>query len=52
MTPLFRFFAHYLPSTLVWPAVTLTYAAALTAIFLLGKPVQIDIVYIDLEQAE
>ena len=49
MTPLTRLYARFLPASLVWPAVTLTYASALLLLLLFGQPVGNDIVYIDLE---
>ena len=52
MTPLARVYSHVLPVWLVWPAVTMTYAATLALLVFFGGPIGDDIVYIDLEVAE
>ncbi|WP_162798529.1 hypothetical protein [Sulfitobacter sp. SK012] len=52
MTPLTRFFSDHLPARLVWPAVTMTYAAALLLLVLFGQPIGNEIIYIDLETAK
>ena len=49
MTPLTRFYTRILPVYAVWPALTLTYAAAISVLIIYGRPISNHIVYIDIE---
>ena len=52
MTGLSRFYACYLPSYFVWGAVTLTYAVALFLLIMFGRPIDTEIMYIDIERTQ
>lgn len=52
MTGLSRFYSCYLPNSLVWIAVTLTYTAALFLLILFGRTIDTEIMYIDIEAGQ